>query len=321
MRSADVLSWLLEVDNPSARYLALTRVLDRSEDDAEVLETRSRIPDWDGARAILAAQWPEGYWMRPGIGYSPKYKATVWQVIFLAALGAPRTQEVDRACTYVLDHGRLADGRFTAYKTARGAVACLNGNLLRAMFQLGCQDPRLAETLEALTAMAVRDGFCCRFNAPRGCQNSPPARMGDGLPCAWGAIKALGAFAEVPARKRPASVQAAVEAGVALLLNGDLATGDYPSATGPSPLWRRFGFPLGYASDLLEALQVLGRLGVGPDLRLAPAVEVVRSKRREDGRWLLGARLENTWFKVGRVGQPSKWVTLRALEVLTYWES
>ncbi|MFN2165149.1 MAG: nitrogen fixation protein NifH, partial [Anaerolineae bacterium] len=115
MTSPAVLAWLLEPANPSARYLALTRLLGCPEADPEVGEARSRIPGWPVAQSILDAQWPEGYWVGPGVGYSPKYKDTVWQVVFLSAMGAPRTPAIDRACAYVLEHSRLPDGRFTAF--------------------------------------------------------------------------------------------------------------------------------------------------------------------------------------------------------------
>jgi hypothetical protein len=308
----DPIPWLLEAQNPSARYLTLTGQLGRPADDPEVLAARAAIPDWGPARAILDAQWPQGYWMGPGVGYSPKYRATVWQVIWLAALGTPRTETVDRACGYVLDHSRLPDGRFSAYKTAQGAVVCLNGNLLRAMRQLGVEDPRLGESTEALAKMVSRDGFSCRFNA----SGPPPARMQDGLPCTWGAIKALGAFAEIPREARSPAVQSAIEAGFALLWSGDLASGGYPTATEPSPLWQTFGFPLGYTSDLLEALEVLGKLGAEGEHRTTEAVAVVRSKRDRAGRWALEYTPENMWTGFGQLGKPNKWVTLRALRAL-----
>jgi hypothetical protein len=312
------LDWLLEPDNPSARYLALTGLLHRPADDPEVAEAQAAIPAWGPARVIFDAQWPEGYWMRPGIGYSPKYKATVWQVIFLAALGAPRTEAIDRACAYILEHSRLPDGHFSAYKSAKGAITCLNGNLLRAMRQLGCEDPRIDESLEVLAEMVVRDEFRCRANAV----GPPPAWMRDGLPCAWGAIKALGAFAHVSKEQRSPAVQMAIEAGVELLLSHDLAAGDYPTGTEPSPLWHKFGFPLGYSSDLLEALAVLGQHGLGRDARLAEAVKVVRGKQDRDGRWPLEYVPGNTWGQFGKVGQPNKWVTLRALQILGQeWQS
>jgi hypothetical protein len=293
----------------------LTSLLGRPASDPEVMAAQAAIPAWGPARAILGAQWPEGYWIRPGIGYSPKYKATVWQVIFLAALGAPRTEATDRACSYLLIHNRLPDGRFSAQKTAPGAVACLNGNLLRAMYRLGYEDVRLEETQEALAQMVARHGYRCRFNA----KSPKPARMSDGLPCAWGAIKALGAFAEVPPGQRSAAVSAAIESGITFLLSGDLAAGGYPAAYGPSPLWQQFGFPLGYDSDILEALEVLGRLGVTQHPQLELAVEVVLGKRDEQGRWALEQSLDKGWADFGQVGQPNKWVTLRALKVLKAW--
>jgi len=310
----DVVEWLLEADNPSARYLALTGILDRPEGDPETAAARATIPTQRQARAILGAQWPEGYWMHPGVGYSPKYKASVWQVIFLAQMGMPRTSATDRACGYLLDNARLPNGLFTADKTARGAIPCLSGNLLRAMRQLGCVDPRLEESAEALAQAVVRDEFRCWCNAkPR------VVRMRDGLPCAWAAVKALGAFAELPAERRSPAVQSAVEGGVALLLGGDLASGGYPAPGGPSPLWLKLGFPLAYASDLLEALEVLLRLGAGRQPGLKPAIDLVVTKRDSAGRWALEYTPHNTWSSFGPVGRPNKWVTLRALWVLRAW--
>jgi hypothetical protein len=315
MMEGDALAWLLEASNPSARYLALTVLLDYPADDPQVADARASIPERGPARAILDAQWPAGYWMRPGVGYSPKHKATVWQVIFLAALGAPRTEALNRACAHVIEHSRLENGLFSAYKTATGAVACLNGNLLRAMHRLDYTDPRLDQTLEALAVTAVQDGFRCRFNA----SSPPPARMADGLPCAWGAIKALAAFAQVPEKKRSATVQSAVEIGLELLSSPDLPAGSYPTATRPSPLWQRFGFPLGYSSDILEALEVLGQLNVRRAPSLSQAVEVVLNKQDRSGRWALEHTPDNTWADFGRVGTPNKWVTIRALRALRDW--
>jgi hypothetical protein len=319
MSGPDPLPWLLEPENPSARYLALTGLLDRPAGDPQVVAAREVIPGWGAARAILDAQWPDGYWMAPGVGYSPKYKATVWQVIILAALGAPLTPAVERACDRVLSDSRLPGGRFSAKVTEQGAIACLGGNLLRALMQFGFEDPRLAESIEAHAQMVLRDGYCCRYNARRDEHGEWPTRMRDGLPCAWGAIKTLGAFAEVPEGQRSPAVRAAIDAGTALLLQGNLATGDYATATEPGPLWRQFGFPLGYTSDLLEALEVLGRLGTDLGTQLAPALAVVRSRRDTAGRWRLEHTLDNTWARFGEIGKPNKWVTLRALRVLKLW--
>ena len=50
------------------------------------------------------------------------------------------------------------------------------------------------------------------------------------------------------------------------------------------------------------------------------AIEVVRRKRRADGRWPLQNRHPGrAWFELEQVGQPSRWNTLRTLRVLRWW--
>ena len=42
----------------------------------------------DPTAAMLAAQDPAGWWEKPGPGYGPKYRGTVWSLDFLDQLGA-----------------------------------------------------------------------------------------------------------------------------------------------------------------------------------------------------------------------------------------
>jgi hypothetical protein len=315
--NADPLPWLLEPGNPSVRYLALTGLLDRAADDPEVVAARQAILDFQPVRAILDAQWPEGYWMRPGPGYSPKYRATVWQIIFLAAMGVPCCEPVTRAIDYTLRHSRLPDGRFSARQDEGEAVLCLNGNLSRALAWFGyAQDSRAMDSRQAMAAHIARDGCRCRYNSPAG---SRPPRMRDGLPCAWGAIKALGALTALPEETRTPEEGEAIRHVVDFLLAHDLAAGDYPTATRPSRLWHKFGFPLGYTSDLLEAAQVLLQAGVSAGHpRLRAGLARVLAKQTDRGRWRLEHTPGKAWASFGSLNAPNKWVTLRALRVLKY---
>jgi hypothetical protein len=319
MSEAESLPWLLDKANPSARYLALTQLLDQPKGAPEVVAAQAAIPSWGPARDVLDAQWPKGYWMQPGIGYSPKYKATVWQVIFWAALGGPLIPEIRRACRYVLIHGRLLDGRFSAYKTPLGAIPCLGGNLVRAMLQMGLEDSRVLQSLEALASQVTRHGFRCRFNVQSAGQ-SPPKRMDGGLPCAWGAIKVLAACAQVEPELRSSNVAAATARGIEFLKGGDLARGDFPTATGVSPLWQKLGYPLGYTSDILEGAEALIQLREGGQDWLSPTMDLIRAKGDREARWLLEYTPKNKWASFGRVGQPNKWVTLRALTALGLYD-
>jgi len=306
------LVWLLERDNPSARYLALTQLLGRSESEPEVSEAQSAIVGSSPVRDILEAQYPQGYWIKPDRGYSPKYRATIWQVLFLAQLGMPRIPAIERACEHVLAHAYLENlGLFSAHKGPSGVILCLNGNLLWALLWFGYgQHPVVRRVSERLAEAVLRGGFRCRYNAQkRGNHHS-------WLPCAWGAIKTLRAFNAIPVSLRSSRVREAIEIGCDFLLSYDLSLANYPHARGVSRRWFRLGFPLAYESDILEGMEVLAELGWGEDPRLGSAVKWLLGKQDQRGRWPLERTLTNTWASFGQRGEPNKWVTLRALRTL-----
>jgi hypothetical protein len=73
---------------------------------------------------------------------------------------------------------------------------------------------------------------------------------------------------------------------------------------------------------VLRGLEYLRRAGVAPDERVAEAIDLVASKRDEDGRWPLEAEHPGKTLVETDDGEglPSRWNTLRALRVLD-WHS
>jgi len=84
--------------------------------------------------------------------------------------------------------------------------------------------------------------------------------------------------------------------------------------------WTRFAFPTWWHYDVLRGLEYLRSAGAAPDQRMAEAIEMVVSKR-VDGRWLLETRYPGVMpLEMGESeGQPSRWITLRALRVLDWY--
>jgi hypothetical protein len=325
---ADPLEWLLERADPAVRHLALRQLLDRAGDEPDVADSRRAAMAADPIASILAAQEPDGHWEKPGPGYATKYRGTVWQLIFLDQLGAdPSDERVRRAGEYVLSHSQADNGGFGASGVAGAGpppssrvIHCLTGNLLRALIGFGWRDdPRVVRAIEwqarAITGVGVAGwyrsgtsgpGFACGAN--------------EDLPCGWGAIKALGGLARVPAPQRTPEVSRAIEAGVEFLLSRDPAAADYPAGWGntrPSGSWFKLGFPSGYVADVLQNLEVLAELGHARDPRLANAIDWLLIKQDARGRWTNEyAYNGKTWVNIERQGQPSKWVTLRACHFL-----
>lgn len=324
MLNEDPLPWLLEpdLDNPGVRYFALRELLDQPEDDAEVQAARAAIMSTGPVPAILDAQYPEGYWIKPGGGYSPKYRSTVWQIIFLAELGAdPAHEQVRRGCEYLLSHSIAANGAFSAYQkpVPSGAILCLNGNLLYALQRLGYgEDARVQTALDWLAhAITGEDDF--EYLKSGTCGPRFACSANEGQPCAWGANKAMKALLAVPPQRRTPLIQRALQVGAEFLLSRDPAAADYPYTQRVSSTWFKFGFPLTYWSDVLETTAVLVELGYGHDPRLQNALQLILDKQDAQGRWKLeNALTGKMWADIESKGQPSKWVTLRVLRVLKH---
>ncbi len=88
------------------------------------------------------------------------------------------------------------------------------------------------------------------------------------------------------------------------------------------PTWTQFAFPPLWHYDVLRALDYLRAAGVQPDARVEEAVAIVRERRQDDGRWPLDVRHRDTLYEemAGPVGEPNRWITLRALRVLRWFD-
>ncbi|HLF76592.1 MAG TPA: nitrogen fixation protein NifH [Dehalococcoidia bacterium] len=323
----DPLSWLLAEETPAVRHQTLRMLLNRPDSAADVVQASEAAMRSDPIAAILAAQKPEGYWVKPAAGYAPKYRGTVWQLIFLDQLGAdPVDARVRAACEYVISHTQSESGGFAASGQIRpgrppssSAFHCINGNLLRALLGFGWIEDECVQRAIDWQARSITGegfghyyasgtsgpGFCCAANYK--------------LPCAWGAVKAMLALARIPPAKREPHVQRAIDQGAEFLLSKDPLIADYPFGPGSnvSSSWFKLGFPLGYVADVLQNLEALCEIGLAGDPRLQNALEWLLAKQDKDGRWRNEyAYNGKTWVDFERQGQPSKWVTLRACRVI-----
>lgn len=325
------LDWLLEIDadNPGVRYFALADLLERPADDPDLLAARRDLMAHGPVPIILNNQAPEGYWVEPGPGYNPKYRSTVWQIIFLAQFGADGSDpRVQAGCNYLLDHAISRFGGFSMTGTPAGMIHCLQGNLAAAMIDLGwLGDGRLDTALNWLARSITGEGIAPaeERTAPiryyRSGNSSPgfTCSANNHLPCAWGAVKTMLALSKVPQAARTPAIEAAIKRGVAFLLSSDPAAADYPMGYSKKPnrSWFRFGYPIGYVTDVLQNMEVLTTLGYGRDPRLANGLDFIASQRDAQGRWKMAYSYNGkTWVDVEEKGQPSKWVTLRASRVL-----
>jgi hypothetical protein len=352
--NGDPVPWLLENDRsqPGVRYFTLRDILGRDENDSEVKAAKAAVMTSGPVPVILAAQNPEGYWgKRPG--YSGTLPAVVFMAQLGADGDDPR---IRNGCEFLLSRYIDSNGCLTGGLSLKGMPSfnyCNAGNLGAALVDFGwLNDKRLQKAMEFLAQTITGEGVADASDRDTseghdkfGNSSPPFACPANGnLPCAWGAIKAMIALSKVPPAQRTGNMHKAVKLGVDFLLSHDPAVADYPFGRGnrPSSNWFKFRYPLGTTADMLQNLEILAALGQAGNPGLANALTLVISKQDQQGRWLLehayreladaqewkvfymyqyALRLYITYREYADIqpekkGQPSKWVTLRALRVL-----
>ncbi|MFC2015199.1 nitrogen fixation protein NifH [Chloroflexota bacterium] len=323
--------WLLESDQsqPAIRYFTLRDILGLSDEDTEIKEALGATMLTGPVPVILAAQEQSGYWDKPGSGYGPKYRGTQWAIVFMAQLGADGNDpRIKTGCEYLLSQAIAKNGSLSMNGTPSGFVHCMAGNLGAALIDLGwLEDQRLHTALEwqaqTVTGEGIADSLSIGTNNRfyKSGTSGPlfACSVNVGLSCAWGAIKAMLALSKVPLTLRTERMQTAIRQGVDFLLSKDPAIADYPfgMSSKPSSSWFKFGYPIGYITDMLQNLEVLSALGQAQDPRLENALELLIRKQDNQGRWLLEHTYNGkSWVDIEKNRRPSKWITLRALRVL-----
>ena len=299
---ADPIPWLLEGENPSARYLTLRHLLDSGEQDSQAAEARAAILTWPPVQEILAAMDAVDFWGRADRPLYGGAMGTHAILDLLAELGSPRIPQIETACENLLEHGQHESGGFTYNGAVGRCLLCHTGTAILTLVHFGYgDDPRLARAFEYLvTRSTAPDVLECAY--------------AEGDTCQWGITKALSAFAALPPPSRPEGYTRAVETLADAVLDHEF---DF---NGRDAQWLDFGFPLHYQSDLVELVDVLARLDYDFDPRFKRLLDIVTEAQTDEGRWIkqYGTRA----LQVEEQGQPSKWITLRALRAVKHtWQA
>jgi hypothetical protein len=301
-----VLDWLLEDKNPSVRYRTLRELLGAPEGAPEVREARARIPESRWAKRIFAKMHPDGYWLHRGKGAGVAYamsSSTHFVLAFLAELGLDREDNrVAKAVERYLNLKPADDPDPQPWEIPpdyRNHQSCLYAYNLRTFIRLGYRDdPRIRARIEVLLDDVRPDGgYLCDRDSFTETTKS----------CIRGSVKALTAFAELPALwETPRCRQ---------LIDYFLRRRIYHRTDRPDEVIRdeliTIIFPFVISGSLLEPLYALSRMGRGRHPALEPAWDQLASKRDADGRYPV-EWYPPTYFTPGPKGKPNKWATLYA---------
>jgi hypothetical protein len=343
--SDDTIQWLLGADNPPVRYLTLVHLLERDPESSEVGDAKSHLMDYEVTQEILTHG--DEFWHPKGKTFGKsyqKYRGRFWQMIFLGQfLADGHDSRIAPGVESILAARDFVDTR---------GIQCLTANTLCAAMRLGFGDHSIVTSeVENLAGRIVSDdGVTCTamgYSLLEQCYMCIPKLIfcfaeipeDERSESVKAAIELLaGRLIENQVHIYVSSHRKAWQEVLAEApKKGDLPKGQTVKAwvadrkkrfleengfgtREPKAGWLKFGFPLNYNSDVLEALLALAQVDTPMSSALEEPLRIVRDKMSEQGTW----KLENTlngkmWADVEKKGQPSKWLTLAALRVLQHF--
>jgi hypothetical protein len=322
--------------------LTLTRLLGHPETDAEVQDARAQLMDYSVTQEILAHSdeiWqsgPRAFW-----SYKGKYWNTTYLGSFLADGRDPRIAEGVQEL--IQERGWVRSNCFQ----------CMTACMLTAFRRLRYgEHPIVVEETEALAQRTLDEGgiACTAANTSllTHCYMAlpklllcfgevPPEERSPAVQAAidWivpelldqqvyiyvpGNSKAWHALRKQLPRKRADLPEGETRQSWTAKAKARFLAEQGLGERQPKPSWTRFGFPLNYNSDALEAMVALATVGTPMDEALEKPLQLIRDKRTADGVWRMEKSLNGQmWADVEIKGEPSKWITYFALLVLDHF--
>jgi hypothetical protein len=311
----DTVDWLLDSD-PAIRWQAMRDLTDAS--PAAVAAERARVSREGLGAEILARQELDGSWRRADGGI---WLPTLFTFLLWRATGIDRAEPAVESAVARLEASlrwnnqpfwELRSAELGGNRFFEGEVEpCINGGVLA----LGAYFGRPTESLARRLVGEQLDDGGWNCEAPKSSRSSFHTTI-----CVLEGLleyeRAFGSAPDVTGR-----IAAARRRGEEYLLERRLfrrrSTGEVAN-----PEFLELAFPPRYHYDVLRGLDYFRNADAEPDARISEAVHFIESRRQSDGRWLLDrAYDEALGLRFGEsAGEPSRWNTLRALRVLSWYE-
>lgn len=306
--ATDIRTWLLDGDVAIVYHVARD-LTGASRTILSDLQHKIERQGW--GRRLLACRRPDGNWGKSP--YQPKWTSTHYTLLELREMGiCPENALCQESASLLLNSRIGKDGGINYFISVEYSDVCVNGMLLNFASYFTPKHPRLPIVVDYLLDSRMRDGG---WN----CESRTGATHSS-FHTTISVLEGLGSYLKSGNNFRISESKVAIEAGIEFLLRHRLfrshRTGEIVDRR-----MLRLSFPSRWRYDILRALDCLRSLDRNYDQRLQDAIDVLISKRAQDGRWRLESPHKgNVHFQMEKVDEPSRWNTLRALRVLTHFQ-
>lgn len=305
----DLIDWLLQGD-PSINWQVHAHLLDS--DDKTTWKERKKVATSGWGKQLLSHQDKSGTWA--GTMYSPKWTSTTYTLLLLRSLGLyPDNTGAQKGCRILLDNGFAKDGGINYWeKYSSQSETCVTGLTLTLLAYFNIIDKRLISIAEHLLSVQMEDGgWNCRksYGATHSSFHTT--------------LIVLEAFHEYQQKfnDHKKEVLQARDKAVEFLLHHRLYK-SHRTGRIVKPQMTQFCFPPRWKYDVMTVLDYLRAENIQKDGRMQDAIDLLISKRKNDGTWMLPRpHPGRIFFELEAAGEPSRMNTLRGMRILRWWET
>jgi len=302
------IEWLLDGD-VSIHYLTKKYLLNAGKDELQPLRKRIALEGW--GRKFLDARNENGHW---GVDfYLPKWISTHYTLLDLRYLEIEPVEPIMETLHLILEQTKAPNGSITESKRRDSGDLCVNGMFMNYASFFRIPEDQLNSIVDYILDNQMPDGgFNCEITRKNPIHSSMHTTISilEGI---WEYLKAGYQY-------RANELQKVKKDAEEFLLMHRL----YKSSMSGEIIdkkWTMLSFPSRWRYDILRALIYFVEAGTPYDPRMNDALDLLILKQRKDGTWPVQAKHPGqVHFDVEKTGTSSRFNTLRALRVLSFYD-
>jgi len=300
-----ILDWLLEGD-VSIQYQVYRDLLKTEKSDL-----RERISKEGWGAQYLSIRNVNGHW---GLGfYRPKWTSTHYTLLDLKNLGiSNQNKHIIFTINKIIQYNKCSDGGIKATGQNSKSDVCVNGMFLNYASYFGANETDLKSIIDFLLSLQMKDGG---FN----CHSNRIGAVHSSLHSTLSVLEGIMEYLKNGYTYRLPELKKAKKESIEFILEHRLYQSHKTGETIDDKILK-LSYPSRWRYDILRALDYFQFAGVAYDERMGDAIDIVIKKRRPDKKWPLQAKHGGqVYFDMEPAGKASRWNTLRALRVFSYF--
>lgn len=303
-----IIQWLLTGD-ASIQYQTHRDILHSDKKTTKLLQSAIEKTGWGEHYLMLQkedGQWGDGY-------YNPKWTSTHYTLLELKNLGLSKRNKSVKIVLGKMFFEKVGnDGGINYSSHQKYSDVCITGMVLNFASYFRVKENLLLDLVDYLLKLQYRDGgWNC--NHYKGDKHSS-------FHTTLSVLEGLLEFKLAKHNYKRKEIEKAEKRAINFLLKHKLYQSHRTGETVDKKMLM-LSYPSRWKYDILRVLDYLQKAKIPYDKRMQPAIDVLLSKQRKDGKWPVQHKHSGKQhFEMEKTGEASRMNTLRALRVLNHFK-